>query len=488
MSAGWMNLLFRDRAPGLLVAFSIVLLLVLQLAWLRSAWKEEQESLRKETNSLFRTTIFSMHDSLILRNIETIQVDSAFHGGPLPSDVVNRTRNRLDASDDSHGRTQTSAFVDVFIAPDSKDSVRRIFKPLIRRMRADASHRRFLVRFGADSLHRDSIAHEFSEALAKAGINLPFQIHRIQRQTPGLRVPVIELRERSFLSEPVPFNPANHYVASFSGTNGYFLKAIMPEILFSLFVTLLTSGSFWLMRRSIRAQKNLVKMKGDFISNITHELKTPVATVSVALEAMERFEALDDKQKTKEYIGMAQDELNRLLIMIDKVLQTASFENDVHVMNPEKIDLDDDVRSVLRSMKLVFEKRQLQVRYASKGTDFTIHGSRAPLVTALYNLLDNAIKYSPVSSAILITLNASEKNISLSVEDNGIGIPQEYQKRIFDRFFRVPSGDVHNVKGYGLGLNYVAHVVEGHHGTIHVESSEGKGSSFTIHLPKNVDM
>lgn len=458
------------------MVMSIVLLLVLQFAWLRSAWNEKQENFRKETNSLFRATIFAMHDSLMVRNIETVHGDSTFLAKRL-SGSGNQEGGRMNVVSDS---TRT---IEVYVSPGSNDSVRWLVKPLMRRMRAAPGHRRFFVRLVPDSLNTDSIRLQFSAALARSGLYMPFGVHRLKRQDLSSRT--MAFPRNSFVSEPVPFSPGHYYAVSFSETDLYFLKAIIPELLFCLFVTVLTSGAFIVMQRSIRAQKRLVKMKSDLISNITHELKTPVATVSVALEAMERFEALDDERKTKEYLGMAQDELSRLVLMIDKILQTASFENSAPGMKLEKVNLDEEARAVLKSMKVVFEKRQIEIRYNTTGIDFGMNGSRQHLVTVLYNLLDNAVKYSPASSTISVSLAASEEDISLSVEDTGIGIPSEYRNRIFDRFFRVPSGDVHNIKGYGLGLNYVAQVVEGHKGEIDVRSVAGKGSCFTLRFPKS---
>jgi two-component system phosphate regulon sensor histidine kinase PhoR len=459
--------LFRDRLPGLLMIFSMALLLLLQFAWLRSAWHEEREAFRKETNNLLKSTIASMQDSLILRNVEMIQGDSVYTG---------RSQRYTHVRGDSTGMFETNMSIEVFFSSERGDSVRRIIKPLMRKMRGTPGHKRFFVRLGADSLDTDSVAIRYSDALLKSGIDLPFTVHRTERKGPGVRANPSLQSGGQFVSDPVHVSPVSYYTAAFSGTDAFFIQAITPEIFFCLFVTLLTSGSFLLMQRSIRSQRHLMKMKNEFISNITHELKTPVATVSVALEALERFEALDDKEKTKDYLGMAQDELNRLVLMIDKILQTASFENSAPDMKFERINLDDEIRGVLKSMKLVFERRQVRVRYTCQGTDFILSGSRGHLVTVLYNLVDNAIKYSPVSSTVSVRLEATDDTIRLIVEDSGIGIPQEYHKRIFDRFFRVPSGDVHNTKGYGLGLNYVAQVVSAHQGEIDVRSEERKGS------------
>ena len=143
------------------------------------------------------------------------------------------------------------------------------------------------------------------------------------------------------------------------------------------------------------------------------------------------------------------------------------------------------VSQVLNSMKLVFEKQKAIVSYSCKGNDFNLLGGAAHLTSVVYNLLDNALKYSPANPAITISLSENKEEIELRIKDNGIGIAPEYKKKVFEKFFRVPTGDVHNIKGYGLGLSYVDSVVKSHNGTITVESEPGKGSEFIIRLPKN---
>lgn len=472
----------KESFPLLLMVFSIGLLIVVQFLWLKSAWKEAREDFQEETNHLFRQTIFSMHDSLVMRNIEPIRGDSVYRVRRFFLGDSLKTLLRPDTA--THTGVRGSGIAEVFISSENEDSVRQLLRPLAGRMRAEKGLRKFIVRMGPDSLDKDSIAHQFRLSLLKSHISVPFEIHHISSEKPGIPF-AIGHPDEVLGSEVVPLNPLNRYAVSFTSTTTYFLKAIAPQVLFSVFVTLLTIGSFYLMNRSMRSQRKLMKIKNDFISNMSHELKTPVSTVSVALEALEKFKALDDPGKTNEYLRIAQNELGRLTLLTDKILQTVSFENRDPEMKVEKMDLDAEIREVLASMKLVFERRKIQVRYERSGSDFTLNGSRQHLVTVIYNLLDNAIKYSPESSSIVVHLQENGNEITLSVRDHGIGIPAMYHKKVFEKFFRVPSGDVHNTKGYGLGLSYVARIIENHKGVIKLESEVGKGSSFNIRLSKN---
>jgi two-component system, OmpR family, phosphate regulon sensor histidine kinase PhoR len=227
-----------------------------------------------------------------------------------------------------------------------------------------------------------------------------------------------------------------------------------------------------------------MELKNDFISNITHELKTPVTTVGVALEALKSFNGLDNPALTSEYLDIAQNELNRLSILTDKILKASSFENNGVEYNAEPVELDKIIDQVLGSLKLVFERQQAKISFTKEGTDFQLLGSSVHLTSVVYNLLDNALKYSKEIPEIEIHLKSTPDALTIIIKDHGIGISSEYKKKVFEKFFRVPTGDVHNIKGYGLGLSYVDSVVKSHRGSITVDSEVGKGSEFSIRLPK----
>jgi len=288
----------------------------------------------------------------------------------------------------------------------------------------------------------------------------------------------------TLLTERVSLNPMHAYAAVFPAIRTRIAKEIAPQILFSALLTIIIVTSFVVMYYNLRSQQRLNDLKNDFISNITHELKTPVSTVSVALEALSDFNALDNPERTKEYLNIAQTELNRLTLMTDKILKASVMEIPGISFISETVNLHAIVQQVLSSMKLILEKENVVIHYEQEGVDFELRGSEIHLTNVIYNLLDNALKYSPCGSTIDLQLKSSPIQLEFSIRDRGIGIAKAYQKKIFDKFFRVPTGDVHNVKGYGLGLNYVAGVVRKHNGKIAVESEEGKGSKFNITLPK----
>lgn len=492
----------KNPTTLLLMGSSLALLLVLQAFWLYDSYEKTFYDFRKDVNGLFRQTVISMRDSALMEHIET-----------LPSDTTIRSRStfvfiqKMD-SPFSHQKTRThlrtSRQFNMLISSDAKeDSVKNMIKLVVGKIHeGKMKGGNFMIRVGSDSLSSDSIHKYVSKALLQAKVQLPFMVKKVEyfpndnfSFPPKFNIKMRKHRGESESGEALLFSdtlktdwvqtdPVNQYAAEFSGVNFLILKRIIPQILFSILLTLLTALAFIVMYRSIRSQQRLMEIKNDFISNVTHELKTPVTTVGVALEALRNFKGLENPQRTEEYLDIAQGELNRLSILTDKILKTATFESKGVHFEPEPVDLFKTIEQVLHSMKLVFEKQKAQVSFEKTGDSFTIVGGNVHLTNMIYNLLDNALKYSEGQPHISISLADQENKVVLKVTDKGIGIPKEYIKKIFEKFFRVPAGDVHNVKGYGLGLSYVESVIKSHRGNISVASESGKGSTFTISLPK----
>jgi two-component system phosphate regulon sensor histidine kinase PhoR len=270
---------------------------------------------------------------------------------------------------------------------------------------------------------------------------------------------------------------------SLDNETGYILQKLTLPILFSLFLVGITIVSFVLLYRNLAKQRRLAELKNEFISNITHELKTPIATVGVAIEALKNFNAISDPERTKEYLDISQNELQRLGLLVDKVLKLSMFETKEMELKKEQFDCKLLSEEVMSSMRLQFEKYHARVSLHTEGDNFLVEADKLHITSVIYNLLDNALKYSQDNPVIDVYLRSNPEFIEFSVSDNGIGIPPAYKEKVFDKFFRVPTGDKHNIKGYGLGLSYVSEVIKRHHGDIKVESELGKGSTFTAKFP-----
>jgi two-component system phosphate regulon sensor histidine kinase PhoR len=273
------------------------------------------------------------------------------------------------------------------------------------------------------------------------------------------------------------------YHLSIENKLSYLLKKLVLPILFSLLLVGITVVSFVLLYRNLLRQRRLAELKNEFISNVTHELKTPIATVGVAIEALKNFNAMNDPERTREYLDISQNELQRLSLLVDKVLKLSMFEKKEMELKKEQFDCRLLVEEVMNSMKLQFDKYRAKIKLFTEGENFIVEADKLHITSVIYNLLDNALKYSRENPMIDVRLKSFPEYLEFSVSDNGIGIAPAYKQKVFDKFFRVPTGDKHNIKGYGLGLSYVSEVLRRHQGHISVESEPGKGSTFTTKLP-----
>ncbi len=358
------------------------------------------------------------------------------------------------------------------------------------RKRVNAKDTSIFINLNLDSLRLDDIAVHYWLALMNQRIDIPFKIRRLhQSQVPSFspynRENAFDKKEDTLKTNPVfaGMPKFNVYVAQFPEYQAFLFKKTLPQIFFSMLLLGITTLAFWLVYRSLRQQERLTDLKNDFISNITHELKTPIATVSVAIEALQNFNALQKPELTKEYLDISKNELSRLSMLVDKVLKLSVFEQKEPELNKEIIDVAAIVAQVLDSMRLQFEKIGTKISFHTAGSENTfVEADKTHLTSVIYNLLDNALKYN--GKNIRINFQERPDTLQLNIEDDGCGIAAEYQGKIFDKFFRVPTGDIHNVKGYGLGLSYVASVMRQHGGRIEVQSVLEKGSIFSVFLPK----
>ncbi len=343
-----------------------------------------------------------------------------------------------------------------------------------------------------DSLVNDSVYYEelqkrFGRVLQEENLNIPYQILKIEQGKDSVRRAVPDvMRTRMPGSRGMRvLTDTERFSLQLGKIYPYLLNQMKLPIIFSLFLVTLTCISFLLMYNSLRKQQRLALMKNDLINNITHELKTPIATVGVAIEALRNFNAMQDTTRSEEYLKISQQELQRLSLLVDKVLKLSMFENKEIEIQLQSFDLGELTEEVVSSLRLQSERQHANVYFEKQG-DLLINADKLHLQSVIFNLLDNALKYSKEQSEIHVSLLQEGDLLKLIVTDNGIGIAPEYQHKIFEKFFRVPAGNTHNAKGHGLGLSYVARVVEQHGGSIDVQSEVGNGSSFIILLPKNL--
>lgn len=255
------------------------------------------------------------------------------------------------------------------------------------------------------------------------------------------------------------------------------------QLLFALALILTLAGAFFALFSTVRKQNRLAILQRTFVNNMTHELKTPISTVMAALEAIQRYGAKDDKQRMERYLELSKRELEHLTQIVERVLQFNANASRGVVLDKSEFDLVDLARTAADAC-LLSAPEHTAVEVLPSADAIKVYADRPHIHNVLTNLIDNAIKYSMSPARVAVRIWEAPNKVCFSVEDNGIGIPKAYLDDVFDIFFRVPSGEIYNTKGFGIGLAYVKQVVEQHGGEISVHSEEGRGSKFTVILPK----
>jgi two-component system, OmpR family, phosphate regulon sensor histidine kinase PhoR len=255
---------------------------------------------------------------------------------------------------------------------------------------------------------------------------------------------------------------------------------IAASIVFTTIIVL----AFAVTVRTLFNQKKLSEIKSDFINNMTHELKTPLATISLAIDALTNEKVIHDTDKIKIYSSMIKEENKRMNKQVEKILQAARLEKEEIRLTLQTLDAHQIISKVAHNMALQVQEKHGSIDLRLAATDSMIEADEVHFSNIIFNLLDNAMKYAVEPPKIFVeTLKHGNGMFTIRVRDNGIGMDRETQAQIFEKFYRAHTGNIHNVKGFGLGLSYVKAIVEAHDGKIKVESAPGKGSTFTITLP-----
>lgn len=261
----------------------------------------------------------------------------------------------------------------------------------------------------------------------------------------------------------------------------YFLKHLISLILFSLFFTGVIIAAFFITIRTMLSQRKLSEIKSDFINNMTHEFKTPIATIQLASDALMNQKVISDPEQIEYYTGIIKEENRRMNKQVERILQASQLERDELTMEWKNIDVHEIITRMQEYTKLQMEELHIQFQLHLHATHTIISGDEVHFTNIIFNLVDNAMKYcSSESPQIDITTGNIGHSIFISVKDNGIGMDKETQANVYEKFYRAHTGNLHNVKGFGLGLTYVKKIVEAHKGKIELQSELGKGSTFTL--------
>jgi two-component system phosphate regulon sensor histidine kinase PhoR len=276
-----------------------------------------------------------------------------------------------------------------------------------------------------------------------------------------------------------------HYFGVYFPARNTYLVNQMDIWIFSSIILLIVVIYFAYTTFIIIQQKRLSEIKTDFINNITHELKTPISTIALSTEVLLNDQHFDDKQKLHTYANIIHEENQRLRSQVNQVLQIATLDKGEIELNKSQFNLHKLIKQTVKSFDLIIASKQGKVTLQLNAKEAIITGDKFHFSNILFNLIDNGIKYSKSKVALTITTENTKKGLVLRVADKGIGIEKSNQKYIFEKFYRVPTGNKHDTKGFGLGLYYVKTILNRHHGDIRLISKPGEGSTFEITLATN---
>jgi two-component system phosphate regulon sensor histidine kinase PhoR len=262
----------------------------------------------------------------------------------------------------------------------------------------------------------------------------------------------------------------------------YFKNHLATLLIFAALFTSIIIAAFVLTIRTMLSQKKLSEIKSDFINNMTHEFKTPIATIQLASDALNNEKVISNEEQIRYYSGIIKEENRRMNKQVEKILQAAQLERDEINLQLKKIDVHQIIAKVAEHTKLQMEEIGAAFETQLQAQSTIILADEVHFTNIMYNLVDNAIKYSKENPRIRIATKNTGNQIEIKVADNGIGMDKETVGHIFEKFFRAHTGNIHNVKGFGLGLTYVKNIVQAHRGKVEVSSEPGIGSTFTLYF------
>ena len=354
----------------------------------------------------------------------------------------------------------------------------------------------------AERIQLDLLAQSLKEELTSRGINTPYQygvyakarnsyvvvndhyvvVDNSPQVTHGGASTLFNSKYRVSLFQKDIESPGNLSIY-FPNRTSLVLGSVWKTLLLSVIFTGIILFCFWYTIQVIYRQKKLGEMKTDFINNMTHEFKTPIATISLATDSIASPMVVSNPDKIKRFVDIIRQENRRMNSQVERVLQIAQLDKKDFQLKLAETNLHELIQQAVDNFSLQVEKREGILNVELQATRSVIHGDATHIASVVHNLLDNANKYSPEKPEIAIRTRNVPNGVEITVEDKGIGISKEARKHIFDKFYRVHTGNIHDVKGFGLGLSYVKAIVTAHKGFVDVRSEPGKGSAFTLTFP-----
>lgn len=478
--------------------------IVLQIIWITNYYQINRERFEKEVNVAFEDAIktdFKLRcDTLeqLMYNfvMDTSQIDITSRWNNNSQAFVYTVANKKDTLD-KHSFSHKMLNFPIF---SKGDTVKQLVARHYARTYREEDLERHVIYYHTQNLgkyiHKWVDNYKFDTArlrpvyfrlLAERGILEPFIFYLRDEDNTLNRNRFPERLQRSYpvITKSFPTyeltSGENFVRAMFKPPVSYLYKKMAGIVLASGLLLCVVAFALYYLLRVIGRQKKLADIKNDFISNISHEFKTPIATVTAAIEAMEGFGVLSNQVKTKRYLNISKNELQRLTDMVNKLMELSLYEKQDTELNKALVNMNDIIGELVSGYSLA-GKKKITFNYHNHAGTNMVMADQHHLYNVLNNLIDNAIKYSGEAVNIDITFFRDKEFFVITIKDDGIGISQSNLSFIFEKFYRVPSGNIHKVKGYGLGLSYVKYIMEKQGGWCVAESKPGSGSIFKLGL------
>ena len=489
------------------ITATIVLTIAVQLYWNYNNYSENKQRVQNEIQSSLDIAIDEYYTDLSKSNFFTIiDYDSINSKSSFLKDFWNEDINSskskvsissIKISSDYKGNVSSIPKIldSIFITDtiefefnDEKITPKKStkYKPEVQRLKINSDSLKFIkgIQSVAIALNNDDINFNrldsiFTNQLSKKGIKTPHYLVLLEKDIKvggSNKAKDIELSLFSN-SKSTFLRPGQNLRAYYKDPTIQALKKSSTGILLSFLLSISVIFCLIYLLKIISNQKELAEIKNDLINNITHEFKTPIATISTAVEAIESFNVLDNKEKTKQYAAISAFQLKKLHQMVEKLLETATLDSESLMLQKEPTNIVDLIAKIAKKFELLTKK---EINFKTNIDSKILKIDRFHFENAISNLVDNAIKYG--GDSIEVNLNSVLNVTEISVADNGKGIDKSQQERIFDKFYRVPKGNTHDVKGFGIGLYYTQKIIEKHNGSINI-SSNFDNTIFKLQIP-----
>jgi len=484
-----------------MLSISMIVLILLQISHITSAYKKSAEITERALNEAINQTIITLQKqevAIFVYDKFKSKNNGTSNGKPNSKPPIGKSSTSYFDYDNIPNKTHISEKNNYLILENDLDAIEAYylgqmsdpnsrFNKMAMQLEAEFTSRQIPIedRFDAETIER-----VLRRTLKSYGITMDFEFAIIDEVCNKQKIASndfdINKIDQCYKYNITPGNlmeNPNMFLVYFPTKEKAILSSIYPQIILSLLVSLLFIASFSIAIFSILRQKKLDTIKTDFVNNMTHEFKTPIATIKLAATTIKSPQVIENKETVSGMAEVILQEASRMTQHVEQVLQIATLDKNGLKLNLTDEDANAFVRDIAGTMSLQVSKKGGKLDIQTCDGEVHLQMDAGLMSTVLINLIDNAIKYTKEAPEILVTTYVKGDRFYFSVKDNGIGMDKDAQSKVFDRFYRANTGNTHNVKGFGLGLNYAKEIVLAHHGLITINSTIGKGSTFTVNLP-----